>query len=94
MTDSEKFTLVEKVKKDIQNMGFSIEIFHGKSIQVGSDNFTCIWEMNNFKIYNNTNVRVLTMDQEQWEDYAAEIDNLNRAIFWVNTQIKSIVFEL
>lgn len=93
MTDSEKFTLIESVKKDIQKMGFSIEIFHNKSIQIGSDNFTIIFEKNNFKVFNNTNVKALTMNQEQWENYSAEVDNLNRAIFWVNTQIKSIVFD-
>ena len=93
MTDSEKFTLIEKVKKGIQNMGFSIEVFHGRSIQIGTDNFTVIWGLSGFKVFNNTNVRMLILNQEQWEDYTAEIDNLNRAIFWVNTQIKSIVFE-
>lgn len=93
MTDSEKFTLLERTKKDIKNMGFEIEIFHNKSIQIGSDNFTVIIERDKYKVFNNTNVRNLTMDQIQWEDYAAEVDNLNRAILWVNTQIKSIVFE-
>lgn len=92
MTDSEKFTLIEKVKKDIQNMGFEIEIFHNRQIQIGSDNFTVIFEKDNFKVFNNTNVKALTMNQEQWEDYAAEVDNLNRAILWVNTQIKPVVF--
>lgn len=93
MTDSQKFTLIEKTKKDIQKMGFSIEIFHNKSIQIGSDNFTVIFEKDNFKVFNNTNVKALTMNQEQWEEYSAEVDNLERAILWINTQIKSIVFE-
>lgn len=93
MTDSEKFTLIEKVKKDIQNMGFSIEIFHGRQIQLASDSFSVFWESNGlFEVIKN-NKELNSMNQEQWEDYAAEIDNLNRAIFWVNTQIKSIVFE-
>ena len=74
-------------------MGFSIEIFHNKSIQIGSDNFTVIFEKDNFKVFNNTNVKALTMNQEQWEEYSAEVDNLERAILWINTQIKSIVFE-
>lgn len=93
MTDSQKFTLIEKTKKDIQKMGFSIEIFHNKSIQIGSDNFTVIFEKDNFKVFNNTNVKTLTMNQEQWEEYSEEVDNLERAILWINTQIKSIVFE-
>lgn len=93
MTDSQKFTLIEKTKKDIQKMGFSIEIFHNKSIQIGSDNFTVIFEKDNFKVFNNTNVKDLTMNQEQWEEYSAEVDDLERAILWINTQIKSIVFE-
>lgn len=93
MTDSERFTKIQKTKKDIQNMGFSIEITHNKSIQIGSDNFTVIWELKNFKVFNNTNVILLSMNQEQWEDFSSEVDNLNRAIFWVNTQLKPIVFE-
>ena len=93
MTDSEKFTLVQKTKKDIQNMGLSIEIFHGKQIQIGSDNFTVVWESNGvFEVFN-TYIQHPSMNQEQWENFSAEVDNLNRAIFWVNTQIKSIVFE-
>lgn len=92
MTDSEKFTLIERTKKDIQEMGFSIDIFHNKSIQIGSDNFTVIFEKNSFKVFNNTNVKALTMNQEQWETFSADVDNLNRAIFWINTHIKQIVF--
>lgn len=93
MTDSEKFTLIEKVKKDIQNMGFSVNITHGVSIRVSGKYFIVNWKKDeNYNVWNLSKVDDV-MDQEQWENYAAEIDNLNRAIFWVNTQIKSIVFE-
>jgi len=92
MTDSQKFTLIATVKKDIQKMGFSIEIFHNYQIQVASDNFNVIWEKNNFIIINK-NIQLPSLNQEQWENYSGEIDNLDRAILWVNTQLKSIVFE-
>lgn len=92
MTDSQKFTLIEKTKKDIQKMGFKIEIFHNKSIQIDSVSYTVIWESNGlFEVI--THEINHAMNQVEWEDFSAEVDNLNRAIFWVNTQIKSIVFE-
>lgn len=92
MTDSQKFTLIEKTKKDIQKMGFSIDIFHNKSIQIDSVSYTVIWESNGlFEVI--THEINHAMAQGEWEDFSAEVDNLNRAIFWVNTQIKSIVFE-
>ena len=92
MTDSEKFMMAQKIKKDIQKMGFSIEIFHNRQIQIGTDSFTVIWERNGLFQVLNHEVNY-AMNQEQWEDYSAEVDNLNRAIFWVNTQLKSIVFD-
>ena len=93
MTDSEKFTMVQKTKRDIQKLGFAIEIFHGRSIHINSDNFYAIWEANGlFKVFNNKPSE--SMNNEQWENYSAEVDNLNRAIFWVNTQLKNIVFSL
>lgn len=95
MTDSEKFTLLERTKKDIKKMGFEIEIFHNRQIQIGSAHFSVIWELIDnvvtFEVINNEVES--TMLFEEWEDFSAEVDNLNRAILWVNTQIKSIVFE-
>lgn len=94
MTGSEKFSLIQRNKKVIQDMGISIEINHNKSIQINSDNFTALWEKNSFKIFNNTNVRVLNMNQKQWDEYYTEVDNFNRAIFRVNSIMKEVVFEI
>lgn len=93
MTDSEKFTLIQKTKRNIQNMGFDVEIFHGKSIKIDSHYFSAIWLQNGLFEVINHKASGVSMDQIQWEDFSTEVDNLNRAIFWVNTQIKSIVFE-
>ncbi len=99
MTDSEKFTLsekfilIQKTKEDIRKLGFDIEINHGYEIKIDSHNLTAIWLCNGLFEVVNHKASGVSMNQIQWEDYAAEVDNLNRAIFWVNTQIKSIVFE-
>lgn len=91
MTDSEKFMMVEKIKKDIQKMGFSIEIFHNRQIQIGSVSYTVFWESNGLfeVIAHEINHG---MNKAEWEEFVAEVDNLNRAILWVNTQLKDIVF--
>lgn len=92
MTDGKKFELIQKIKKDIQKMGFSIEIFHNRQIQIGSVCYTVFWESNGLfeVIAHKINHG---MDKAEWEELVAEVDNLNRAIFWVNTQLKSIVFD-
>jgi len=93
MTDSQKFTMIETVKKDINKMGFDIDINKGKSIKVSTPHYVAIW-----KDAETYNVWTLTktddvMDQLKWEDFSGEMDNLVRAIGWVNAMLKSIVFD-
>ena len=90
MIDEKRFEVIEGTKRDIQKMGFNVEIQKGEYIRFYSDRFEVV-----FNKYPGYEVRfreqVEEMNQEEFEDYYGEIDNLNRAILWVNTQLKELV---
>lgn len=94
MTDNERFSLIERIKSDIRNMGFDIDINKGKSIKISTPHYIAIWK--DAETYNVWTLAKTddVMDQLKWEDFSGEIDNLDRAILWVNTELKSIVFDL
>lgn len=70
--------------KRIEDMGIKVAEFNG-SIKLFSENYGIKILPDNELEWSRMQDKPGIRNNEDWENHAAEVDNLNRAIFWIRT---------